>query len=240
MDVGNLNRASTFANLPSSNLGGMLNAVSFPVLSKIQDDDERLSSSYRRMIKLSAFVMFPVMTVMCAVARPMVLFLIGEKWSSCIVLLQIMCFSYMFVPISGLNLNLLQIKGRTDLALKIEVIKKSVCFVMIVIVLRYGLVAYCVADFVQSMFALFLNTYYTGKLINVGYLRQMRDIMPTLLISLIAMSCAFAIQLCPMAHILHLLVGGIVGMAVYMLLAFAFRFDELKDVKYMLKRRQDD
>lgn len=236
-DLGNLNRAKQFASLPSSNLTGVLNSVTFPVLSKLQEDDEQLARQYRRMIKVSSFVVFPIMMLLCALAKPLVITLLTDKWASCIILLQIMCFTYMFQPVQILNLNLLEIKGRTDLALKLEIVKKVLFTIAICIAVQYGLIVLCVVDFFLTMIALLFNTYYTGKLIHVGYFMQMKDLMPSLLLSLGMMTSVFGLVYIIDNDIFALVTCSIVGAVIYLGVARVMRFNELVDIKYMFNRK---
>lgn len=138
--LGVYNRAQGYASMPSSNITGVIAGVSFPVLSKLQDDDAVLASNYRRMLKVSAFVIFPLMLMLSALARPLVITMITAKWEGCIILLQIICFSMMWYPIHAINLNLLQVKGRSDLFLRLEIIKKVVGVAILVVTLPMGLV----------------------------------------------------------------------------------------------------
>jgi O-antigen/teichoic acid export membrane protein len=122
-------RAKGFADLPSSNLTVVLQRVTFPMLCTIQDDDERLASVYRRLLKLSAFVIFPCMVGLAALAKPLIITLLNSQWMYTATLLQIVCFSMMWYPIHAINLNLLQVKGRSDLFFRLEIWKKFLAFV---------------------------------------------------------------------------------------------------------------
>lgn len=183
-DLGYYTRASQFSQFPSSNLSGIIQRVTYPVLCTIQDDDDRLRNVYRRFLRLSAFIVFPLMIGLAAVAKPLILLLLKEQWSFCIILLQIICFSMMWFPIHAINLNLLQVKGRSDLFLKLEVIKKCIGVAILCITVPMGLVAMCTGGIFSSIICLIVNTHYTGKLIQVGFLTQMRDLLPTLTYSL--------------------------------------------------------
>lgn len=236
-DLGLLNRARAFASPLSSNLTGVINTVTFPVLSKFCNDDELLSTNYRKMIKVSSFVVFPVMLLMCALAYPLVTTLVTEKWEGCVVLLQIMCFTYMFQPVQILNINLLQVKGRTDLTFRLELFKKIIFTVAILIAIQYGLVVLCITDFVLTMIALFLNTYYTGKLLGLGYVKQIKDLAPSFLLSFVMMILVILASSMIDNLILQLVVGGVVGLLFYFGVAYYLRFSELNEVKYMLNRK---
>ena len=236
-DLGVYNRARNYAIMPSQNVTGVIQNVTFPVLSKMQDDDESLARNYRRMLKTTAFVVFPLMMILAGLARPLILTMITAKWEACIILLQLLCFSLMWYPIHSINLNLLQVKGRTDLFFRLEVIKKIIGLSILVVTLPLGLVVFCIGGIISSLVCLAVNTYYTGKLINVGYLKQMRDLFPTLLLSLVLFGVILVINQFISNYLLQILVGGTVGSLVYLGGAFLFKFDELNDVKYMLKRK---
>lgn len=237
-DLGNYNRAANYASLPSSNITGVLTTVSFPALSKMQDDDERLASNYRKMIRVSSFFVFPIMLMLSALAYPIVITMVTAKWESCVVLLQIMCFTYMFQPAQILNLNLLQVKGRPDLSLRIEIIKKIIGAVVFIYAAIYlSLVQLCIVDFFYTMFALVLNTYYTGKLINVGYFRQVKDIMPSLILSLVMYGAILLTNTLTNNLILQILIGVVVGSAIYIGGSFLMKFPELEEAKYLLSRK---
>ncbi len=187
-DLGNYNTANQLASLPSSNLTGVLQRVTFPVLSTIQNDTERLSRNYRKILRLSAFIVFPLMMGLSSAADPFIKVFLGEKWEGCIILLQLACFYMMFYPIHAINLDLLQVKGRSDMFLRLEIIKKILGVAVMVIAIPYGIVVMVASGIVTSILALTINTYYTGVLINVGFWKQMRDISPIILIGMIMWS----------------------------------------------------
>lgn len=236
--LGDYNRAKQYVMLPSSNVAGIITNVTLPVMSQIQDDDSRLEANYRRMIRLSGFVLFPVMMLLAALARPLVILMVTEKWEGCIYLMQILCFVFMWQPIHILNMNVLQVKGRTDLTLKLEIVKKTLGTVLFITALNISVVAFCYADLLMSMIALFINTYYTGKLINVGYWRQMADLLPSLLLGFVMFGAVLGVNTLFDNYFVQLAVGGILGVAIYVGGAFLFKFDELKDVKYLLNRKK--
>lgn len=238
-DLGNYNRAANYASLPSSNITGVLTSVSFPALSKIQDDDERLAYNYRKMIRVSSFFVFPVMLMLSALAHPVVITMVTAKWESCVILLQIMCFTYMFQPAQILNLNLLQVKGRPDLSLRIEIIKKIIgAIVFVYAAINFSLVGLCVTDFFYTMFVLVLNTYYTGKLIHVGYIRQMKDIMPSLILSLVMYGVILLTNTLTDNMIMQIVIGVGIGIIVYIGGSFLLKFPELDEAKYLLSKRK--
>ncbi|MCI6511012.1 MAG: lipopolysaccharide biosynthesis protein [Prevotella sp.] len=236
-DLGNYNRAQGYAQLPSQTLTGVIQNVSFPVLSKLQDDDAKLVEGYRRMINTTAFVVFPSMMLLAALARPLVIALITPKWLPCVILLQILCFSKMWYPIHAMNLNLLLVKGRTDLFLKLEVIKKIYGIIILVCTLPLGLVIFCCGSIVNCLISLVINTWYNGKLVDFGFLSQMKDLLPIFLLSLFVSGIVLGVTYIIPNEWLQILVGGLVGTVLYVGVAYILKMHELKDVKYLLSRK---
>ena len=236
-ELGVYNRAQGYAMMPSQNVTGVIQGVTFPVLSKMQNDDEALAHNYRRMLKATAFIIFPIMMMLSALAHPLVIILVTAKWESCVILLQIICFSFMWYPVHAINLNLLQVKGRSDLFLRLEIIKKIVGVSILAITLPHGLIVFCCGSVVSSLIALVINTYYTGNLINVGYFKQMRDLLPIVLLGLVMFAMIHLSNYLISNMLLQIICGGILGAIVYIGGAILFKFSELDDVKYMLKRK---
>lgn len=239
--LGNFSRARHWANLGSKNLTGILQSVTFPVLAKVQDDDKRLENIYRRMIRTSCFIIFPIMIGLSAIAKPLTLVAIGEKWEFSSYLLQIICFAMMWYPVHALNLNLLQVKGRSDLFLRLEIIKKIMGVCILCISVPLGIIAMCYFNILSSLISLFINTYYTGKLINVGFFKQIRDVAPTLILSMVMwVIVMFAIHFIPNIYI-QLPIGILIGATIYLAGSYFFKFPELKEVFVMyndLKNRK--
>lgn len=237
-DLGNYTRAQQFASFPSSNINGIISRVTYPILSSIQDDDVRLERVYRKYLRLSAFVVFPLMVGLSALAEPLIISILTEKWRAAIILLQIICFAMMWYPIHAINLNLLQVKGRSDLFLKLEIIKKLMGVTILCITVPMGLVAMCVGSIFGNILGLAVNTYYTGKLINVGFWLQMRDLLPTLLLSLFMGVVVFLSVMFISSNIVKLVVGVVVGVVFYIGVAYLFKMEELSDLLSLVKRKK--
>ena len=158
--LGHYTRAQNWATMPSTNIVGILNNVSFASLSKIQDDIERLRSVYRKMIKTSAFIVFPLMFGLSAVSLPLIFFTIGTKWELCAQILQIICFMFVFMPIQSLNINLIQAMGRSDLSLKISVVGKVLSLLVLFGSLPFGIIPMCWFSVISSVVILLINFYY--------------------------------------------------------------------------------
>lgn len=236
-DLGNYNRAQGYAALPSQTITGVIQNVSFPVLSKLQDDDAKLVEGYRRMINTTAFVVFPSMMLLAALARPLVIALITEKWLPCVILLQILCFSKMWYPIHAMNLNLLLVKGRTDLFLKLEVVKKIYGIVILVCTLPLGLVVFCCGGIVSCVIGLVVNTWYNGKLVNFGFISQMKDLLPIFILSLFVFGIVLGVTYIIPNEWMQILLGILIGILLYVGIAYLCKMHELNDLKYLLSRK---
>ena len=236
VDLGYYTRADQFSQFPSSNITGILQRVTFPVLSSIQDDDERLRETYRKFLRLSAFVVFPLMIGLLAVADPLIRLLLTEKWAGVILLLQILCLSQMWYPIHAINLNLLQVKGRSDLFLRLEIIKKIIGVSVLCITLPLGLIAMCCGMIATSLIGLFINTYYTGKLIQVGYLEQMKDLLPILGNSFLMGIFVWGVTQLIHINILALITGISIGSIYYFSVAHITQSKELQEIKSLVDK----
>lgn len=182
--LGQYTRAEQFNTIFSSNLTSVVQRVSYPVLSSIQDEPERLREAYRRVIKTTMLISFACMLGLAAVAKPLILLLIGEKWLVSVSYLQIICFAGMLYPLHAINLNILQVKGRSDLFLKLEIIKKIIAVIPIFLGIMYGIEYMLWGSVLISFIAYFLNSYYSAGLIRYPTIEQIKDVFPTFAVSL--------------------------------------------------------
>lgn len=217
-DLGYYSRGESLASLPSTNLTSILQSVTYPILSKIQDDDERLIQAYRKYICVTSMVIFFGMCLLAALAKPLILVLLSDKWTNSIIYLQVFCFAYMFDHICQLNLNVLYVKGRSDLVLKLEVIKKTISISMIVAAIPFGILAICIARALYTQIAVIINTYYTGKLFNFGYLVQIKDFGKYFIYSTIAVAPTFFLSYSSLNPIIILILGICMTSLVYCVL----------------------
>ena len=237
-DLGYYTRAHQFTDFASSNITGIFQRVTYPVLATIQNDDERLANVYRRLLKTSAFIIFPLMMGLAAVAKPMVLSFLNQEWLFSAVIIQVLCFAQMWYPVHSINLNLLQVKGRSDLFLKLEIIKKIITTLTLCITLPMGLIPMCWGMLFNSLIALGINTHYTGKLIHLGFFKQMMDLLPILFLSLATGAVVYiTVTVIPMNSWLALTVGVLEGIAFYTLCAKIFRFNEFSELLSIIHRK---
>ena len=234
--LGLYSRADQFAQFTSSNIAGILSRVSFPILSQIQNDDERLINVYKKYIQMSALIVFPLILGLCGIAKPLILLLLTETWIDCVLLLQILCFSYLWNCVVTVNLNLLNVKGRSDLVLKLEIVKKSIAFIILAISLFFNLVVICIGLVVYSFIALYMNTYYTKKLLNYGFKMQLKELLPYLLLALLIMCEALFFSCYISNSLLSIVISLIVCPVTYIVICYKTRLDAFVELENMIKK----
>ena len=235
--LGTYSRADGLAQFPSSNITGVLQSVTYPVLSSIQNEPERMAEGYKRVLRISAFVIFPLMVGLAAVADPFIRLTLTDNWEGSIYYLQILCFSLMWYPIHAINLNLLMAKGRSDYFLKLEIIKKIQGVLILCVTIPMGLVAMCYGRIVSSLISLIWNTYYTKKIIGYGYFQQMKDLGHIILHALVMGAITYSmVQIMP-NNLLKLTAGIIVGGIYYIGGAYFMKFNEIQELISILKRK---
>jgi O-antigen/teichoic acid export membrane protein len=233
-DLGYYTRADQFAQFPSANLTGIFQRVTFSILCGIQDDDEKLKKVYLQYLRIAAFIIFPLMCGLAAVTKPFILSMLTEKWAGIVPILQFLCFSYMLYPVHAINLNLLQVKGRSDLFLRLEVLKKIVGILILCITIPHGLIVMCASTIVSSFICLIINTYYTGKIISVGFFVQMKNLFPIFLTSLTMSVVVYLISNIFANNIIKLLLGIISGIIFYFFVNIIIGSKELKLIFEMI------
>jgi len=235
VELGYYTRAEQFSNLPSSNITGVINRVSYPVLSQLQDEPLKLKSGYKKLIKTTMFISFVLMIGMAAIAKPLILTLIGVKWASSIIYLQLLCFSAMLYPLHALNLNILNVKGRSDLFLKLEIIKKIVAIPIIFVVIFLGVKAMIFGFIILSFAAYFLNAHWSGKLINYSIKEQILDIIPSFLLSLFMGLIVFSLEyVVPLKPLYLLLLQFSLGAFLTIFFSKLFKLEGYMEIKEII------
>jgi len=235
--LGVYSRADQWANFLAINVTGILQRVTFPILSSIQNEDERLRVNYRKFLRVSGFVIFPLMMGLAAIADPLTRFILTDKWADSIPLLRILCFALMLYPIHAINLNLLQVKGRSVLFLRLEIYKKILGVATLCVTIPMGITAMCVGRVFTSWVALAMNTHYTGKLIHLGFFQQLKDYIPTLLNSFFMGAIVYGMTLIVSGSGLQLLTGVIIGASYYILSNYLLKTMEWKELILIIKRK---
>ncbi|MCQ2104257.1 MAG: MOP flippase family protein [Fibrobacter sp.] len=239
--LGNYTRASHFAQFPSSNITGIFQRVTFPVLSKIQDDHEKLRKGYLKFLNMATLVVFPLMIGLAALAKPFILLVLTDKWANAILILQIICFPMMWYPVHSINLNMLQVMGRSDLFLKLEIIKKIVGIAILCITVPHGIIAMCFGQWASAAISLVINTYYSGKLLDAGLSKQMKFYIPTLLNSLVMGTiCMGVTKLLPeQQYGVQLVLGITAGTAYYTISNWIFNRETVRELLSLLNRKKN-
>lgn len=229
--LGQYTRAEQFNNAFSSNLTSVVQRVSYPVLSSIKDEPERLRDAYRKVIRSSMLITFACMLGLAATAKPVILLLIGEKWLVAVKFLQIICFSGMLYPLHAINLNILQVKGRSDLFLKLEIIKKILAIGPICLGIFLGIEYMLLGSVFNGFLAYYLNSRYSANLINYSTKEQVLDILPTFIVSFIVASVMWSISFLAINLVLQLLLQCVVGSSLALLVYERLQLEEYKEVK---------
>jgi len=232
--LGFYDQAKKFQQVPVATLAQVVGNVTFPAFSKIQDEDERLRMGFRKLIKLLVFINFPLMIGLAVMAEPLFSIVLGEKWMPSVPYFQLLCIAGMIYTLHSSNLNILKVKGRSDLFLYLEIIKKVFVVLAIVIGLQWGIMGLIIGQIVTSFISFFINAYYTGKLISYSTINQIKDVSQTFLITLVTaavMSIGWLIQ----NQILSLSFQILAGIGTYLLLACATKQEAVSDGISILK-----
>ncbi len=235
-ELGIYNRGEQFPKLLTTNLNAVIQSVLLPAYAQLQEDRTALKNAARRSVKLSGFLVFPMMAGMFAVARPLVLLLLTEKWSAAVPYLCIMCVSYAVYPIHSINLQLLNAQGRSDLFLKLEIVKKLLGIVILLLSLPFGIFPMLLLKLADEYLCLIINAWPNRRLLDYGILQQLRDLLPAGFCSLV-MGCAAALPLrLPLSPLPMLLLQIIVGVLSYLLLSLLFNREEIRYVLSLVRK----
>lgn len=229
--LGLYTRAKQFSQLFSFNLTSIIQRVSYPVLSSIQDDKDRLREAYRRVIKTTMLPTFVLMYGMAAVAKPMVIVLIGEKWLGCVGFLQIICIYGALYPLHAINLNMLQVQGRSDLFLKLEIIKKFIAIGPILLGIFVDIYLMVAGSLVTSCISYYLNAYYSGPFLNYGIKDQVKDILPSLKVAVVMAIPVGLMQFISFNAFILLPLQIIVGAAIVLTICEKSQMPEYLEIK---------
>lgn len=241
--LGQYTRAEQFNSIFSSNLTSVIQRVSYPVLCSIKSEEDRLKQVYKRIIKSSMLVTFALMLGLVAIAKPLILILIGEKWLPSIAYLQIICFGGMLYPLHVINLTLLLVKGRTDLNLRLEIIKKVIAIFPICLGILYGIEFMLWGSVFTAFVSYYLNSYYSAILIDYSIWEQIRDILPTFIVSFIVSFFMWSITFLNysiwVTLPMQLLLGIVMLTVIYEIIKLS-EYLEIKEIVFSLIKKQKD
>ena len=234
-ELGHYTQAKSISEVVAGTVSSILSQVTFPLLSELQGDKKRMISIFRRIIRMSSFVIFPAMTCLAVLADPFVNFFLGAKWSDTIPLLQLMCFARIFYPLSVLNLSLLNSNGRSDLFLKVDLSKAPLIILGLWITIPLGVEAMVIANLIIAAISYLINAYMPGKLFGYGIVSQLKEVWLTLVLSATMGLVVVFILSFFNSDLLKLLVGVFASALSYLGLSYLFKVREL-DIFFNMAR----
>ena len=232
--LGQYTRSKHFSELFSSNLTNVIQRVTYPVLSNIQDDKQRMVSAYRRIIKASMFITAISMFFLGAISEPLLYCLIGPKWHDAAIYLPLICISSSLYPLHAINLNMLQVQGRSDLFLGLEIVKKIIFLGPLFVGAFVGLLPMLYVNIAVNVMAYFLNSYYSGKFLGYTSWMQIKDIAPSYGVATIVALSVFSLSYLPISNWIILPLQLVVGLLVFLLVCETTRLEEYMELRELL------
>lgn len=236
------NRGQNIPNLLVTNINSSIDGVLFPALSTYQDDKKGMKMLVRRSIVTSSFIVFPIMFGLFAISKPLTIILLTDKWIDSVPFMKLSCIMYAMWPIHTANLQAIKAMGRSDVFFKLEVIKKILGIVIIVITIPFGVYAMMIGCVINSILCTFINAYPNKHLLEYDYLQQIKDILPSLILA-IAMSIIIScISIFDLSNFIIMLLQIVLGICVYILGAWIFKFEcflyILNNIKYYINKKK--
>lgn len=237
--VGFYSKADGLKMRPVGIISGIVSKITYPLFSEIQNDDKRLKSVYKRVMQMVIFLIAPTLIFIAVLGEPIFRFLYTEKWLPAVPYFQILCAAGILYPIHTYNLQILNVKGRSDLFLKLEIIKKILITITIVVAIQFGIYGLLYGAVFTSVMAFFINTYYSGKFINYKTLHQIKDLLPTIIIALLSGLFVFVIDhiLASSHDLIRIVSGSITGTLVFLILSMILKLESLIELKQILRKQ---
>ena len=233
--LGQYTRSKHFSQLFSSNLTNVIQRVTYPVLSNIQDDKPRMILAYRKIIKITMFVTAIGMFMLGAVSEPLLYCLIGPKWYEASVYLPLLCIMGSLYPLHAINLNMLQIQGRSDLFLGLEILKKILGVGPLCVGVFVGILPMLYTDILAGVIAYFLNSYYSGKFLGYSSWMQIKDFSPSYGIAIFIAIPVFLMKYLPFTNWVILPLQILLGLSLFLLICYISKIEEYNEIKNLLK-----
>ena len=215
VDLGLYSKGNQFPSLIISNINDSISSVLFPALSTAIDEADKLKKMIRKAMQVSAFVIFPMMIGMIAVAENMISVLLTDKWLECVPYLRLCCIFWMFQPIQTANIQALKAIGRSDICLKLEIVKKIIGFTLLIMSVRFGVYAIVMSNTLVGFISMILNIEPNRRIINYGYIEQIKDISPALFHSIMMGILIYFVGMMPFNRIIVLLLQILTGVVIY-------------------------
>lgn len=219
--LGFYERAYTFNNYPVSILSGIILKVSLPSLTSIKGDEVRLQKAYKSIMQMSFLISASGLAFAALLAHQIVKLFLGDQWLALVPLFQVLSISFMFYPIHSLNINILSIFGRSDLFLKLEVVKKIMILIVVAICFNFGVIGLVWSSVINSILALIINTHYSGRFLNYPTKNQLLDLVPTLSTVLVTVSIVYGFQMviAPTNLILQIVISFVIGLLTILIIS---------------------
>lgn len=235
--LGNYNKGEQFPKLVAVNVDGAISSVMLPAYSKEQDDRQKLKKMVRRSIVTSSLLIFPMMFGLAAVSEVVVKVLLTDKWLGCVPYMQLLCIVYAMYPINSANLQAIKAMGKSDYYLKLEVIKKIIGIVTLVITLPYGVYTMAIGQVLVAVLSTFINSFPNRKLLNYQYIEQVKDLLPSLIISIVMALVVYPMKFININNYLLLVLQIVSGSVIYFGLAYIFKLESLNYLIKMIKAK---
>lgn len=219
------NRGKQFPDMIVTNINGSIQSVILPVLSSNQENKKKIKQITRRAIVSSTFLVFPMMVGLAVISRPLILLVLTEKWIDCVPFLQIYCFIYALWPIHTANIQAINAIGRSDLYLRIEIIKKLIGLIILAVSVIWGVYAIAIGVLISGILNMFINAYPNSKLVDYSYKEQIRDVLPSLLLSITMGGVTLPITFLNFSPILTIILQVLIGVTTYLGLAIMFKVE---------------
>lgn len=232
--VGYYNRANGYAQIPTNLVLGLAVNVNYPILSSVQDDDERLKRAYRKLLRVPLYLHYPVLMGLAVLAPPLIEVMIGVKWLPCVPILQILCIAGLFIPLTHINLNLLYVKGRSDLVLRLELIKKPLAFLILFASIPFGILWLVAGRVLYSFIGFCINCYYTKKILDYGIVEQIKVLIPVFINTAIMGALVFVSIMFVENVYFKLCIGIPVGVITYWVMSVVTKDESYDDVKEII------
>lgn len=233
--LGQYCRAGEYASIFSSNFTTIIQRVTYPALAEVQNDKERMVDAYRKVIKVTMFVTAAVMISLGAVAEPLIYCLIGPQWHEAAMYLPLICILMSLYPLHAINLNMLQIQGRSDVFLYLEIIKKIVSILPICLGIFISIYWMLIGSIFTGVINFFLNSYYTGKKLNYSSWMQIKDVTPSYGIAFVVAISIFFLKYLPLSYWAVLPIQIIIGVLVFVIVSDYFKMEEYRELMVLVR-----
>ena len=235
-DLSFFNKGQSFPNMIVTNINSSIDSVLLPTMSAEQDDKSRVRAMTRRAIKTSTYIMMPLMMGLAVSAEPLVSLILTDKWLPCVPFLRIFCFTYAFYPIHTANLNAIKAMGRSDMFLKLEIAKKAFGLVVLVSTMWFGVIWMAYSLLLASLFSQIINSFPNKKLLEYGYIQQLKDMLPQIALSCVMGFCVYLLNYVRLPDTVILILQATVGAVLYITLSKVFKIESFEYVLNMLKK----